>query len=193
MGGMLKAEALFGAAMLFAASAASCSPQQADRTLDRASGGLGLGLALVKGLVDLHQGEVSAHSEGLGKGAEFTVRIPLAAAPSVAVPASPRNGAVERRRRVLIIEDDIDVADALKAALEIDAHQVADRVVVFRPVQAAHRDRAGAGHAFARGRRHLGLDPLGQEAHLLLEGTAGERQQLVPIGVGDQEAGLWDL
>ena len=97
---------------------------QADRTLDRTGGGLGLGLALVKGLVDLHQGEVSAHSEGLGKGSEFTVRLPLAAGITASAPASPRNGTVEGRRRVLIIEDDVDVADALKAALEVDAHQV---------------------------------------------------------------------
>lgn len=50
---------------------------QADRTLDRSKGGLGLGLALAKGLVELHGGDVSARSEGLGKGAEFTVRLPL--------------------------------------------------------------------------------------------------------------------
>ena len=49
--------------------------EQADRTLDRSKGGLGLGLALVKGLVELHGGDVSAHSEGLGKGAEFNVRL----------------------------------------------------------------------------------------------------------------------
>ena len=98
---------------------------QADRTLERTSGGLGLGLALVKGLVDLHQGDVSAHSEGLGKGAELTVRIPLAAAvaPSASGP-SPRDGGVGAGRRVLIIEDDEDVADGLKGTLELDAHEV---------------------------------------------------------------------
>jgi PAS domain S-box-containing protein len=97
---------------------------QVDRTLDRTSGGLGLGLALVKGLVDLHHGDVSAHSEGLGKGAEFTVRIPLAAPFSSQSGASPREGAAATGRRVLIIEDDADVADGLKSALEIDAHEV---------------------------------------------------------------------
>jgi two-component system CheB/CheR fusion protein len=97
---------------------------QGDRTLDRTGGGLGLGLALVKGLVDLHQGEVSARSEGLGKGAAFTVRIPLAPAAPAGSTVSPRDRAPGVRRRVLIIEDDPDVADGLKAALEIDAHQV---------------------------------------------------------------------
>jgi PAS domain S-box-containing protein len=97
---------------------------QADRTLDRTGGGLGLGLALVKGLVDLHQGDVRAHSEGLGKGAEFTVRLPLAAPAPGRSARSPDNGTERARRRVLIIEDDADVADGLKAALEIDAHDV---------------------------------------------------------------------
>src|SRR5262249_52728907 len=97
---------------------------QADRTLDRTGGGLGLGLALVKGLVDLHQGDVRAYSEGLGKGAELTVRLPLAAPAAGRSAAAQDNGTARSRRRVLIIEDDADVADGLKAALEIDAHDV---------------------------------------------------------------------
>jgi PAS domain S-box-containing protein len=96
---------------------------QADRTLDRTGGGLGLGLALVKGLVDLHEGDVRAHSDGLGKGAAFTVRLPLAAPGSGPI-VSPEDSAVRLRRRVLIIEDDCDVAAGLKAALQLDAHDV---------------------------------------------------------------------
>src|SRR5262249_20912713 len=68
---------------------------QADRTLDRTRGGLGLGLALVKGLVDLHQGDVSAYSEGLGKGSEFTVRLPLAAAVPTETPRTPSGRIIE--------------------------------------------------------------------------------------------------
>jgi PAS domain S-box-containing protein len=97
---------------------------QADKTLDRSKGGLGLGLALVKGLVELHGGEISARSAGLGRGAEFVVRLPLAPTPprrSEAPPARER----QSRRRVLIIEDSVDAADSLCAALTLGQHEVA--------------------------------------------------------------------
>ncbi len=96
---------------------------QADATLDRSKGGLGLGLALVKGLVELHGGSVSASSDGLGEGATFTIRLPLdvSAAQPVAQletrgPATPR--------RVLVIEDNEDAADSLRELLELDGHIV---------------------------------------------------------------------
>jgi two-component system CheB/CheR fusion protein len=96
---------------------------QADVTLDRSRGGLGLGLALVKGLVELHGGKVSAASEGRGRGAEFVIDLPLdstarrADRPTPAIPArSPR--------RVLVIEDNIDAADSLREVLEFDGHAV---------------------------------------------------------------------
>jgi two-component system CheB/CheR fusion protein len=95
---------------------------QADSTLDRSKGGLGLGLALVKGLVELHEGSVTAKSAGLGQGAEFVVRLPLALEKA----AAPQSGesATKRRRRVLIIEDNIDAADSLRDVLAYDEHQV---------------------------------------------------------------------
>jgi two-component system CheB/CheR fusion protein len=95
---------------------------QADSTLDRSKGGLGLGLALAKGLVELHQGSVSAHSAGLGQGAEFIVRLPLA--PEQAVASQAGESATRRRRRVLIIEDNIDAADSLRDVLEYGEHRV---------------------------------------------------------------------
>jgi PAS domain S-box-containing protein len=98
---------------------------QADTTLDRSRGGLGLGLALVKGLVELHGGEIRAHSDGLGRGAEFFVRLPLASEGVAAAKAS-RAGAVQRAgRRVLIIEDNMDAAESLREALEFGEHEVA--------------------------------------------------------------------
>jgi signal transduction histidine kinase len=99
---------------------------QADRSLTRSQGGLGLGLSLVKGLVQLHGGEVSAVSEGLGKGAEFTFWIPWEqdALPPVAQ-ATEAAGPSARRWRVLVIEDNHDTADTLRLLLESYEHEVA--------------------------------------------------------------------
>jgi PAS domain S-box-containing protein len=97
---------------------------QADTTLDRRKGGLGLGLALVKGLVQLHGGDVQAQSDGLGAGAAFTIRLPGASAATSQQP-SPRGDTSKRRRRVLIVEDNADAAACLRADLELDGHEVA--------------------------------------------------------------------
>jgi signal transduction histidine kinase/ActR/RegA family two-component response regulator len=95
---------------------------QADDTMDRSQGGLGLGLVLVKGLVELHGGAISAHSEGIGKGAEFIVRLPLDGAFDVKTPTPVDLS--HRARRVLIIEDLADAAQSLREALELCGHQV---------------------------------------------------------------------
>ena len=96
---------------------------QAEATLDRSKGGLGLGLALVKGLVEMHGGDVCAHSDGPGKGAEFVVELPLEA--TFADQASPTAvGAKPSCRRVLIIEDNIDAADSLREVLAFGDHVV---------------------------------------------------------------------
>lgn len=96
---------------------------QADRTLDRTKGGLGLGLALVKGLVDLHEGQITASSDGPGRGAEFTIRLPLMETPvslrDVPGAMAPSN----RRLRVLIVEDNKDAAGTLSMLVELLGHQ----------------------------------------------------------------------
>lgn len=97
---------------------------QADTTLDRSKGGLGLGLALVKGLVELHGGCVDAASEGLDRGATFTLTLPIAASPPEEV-ASGGGSASGPSRRVLIVEDNRDAAASLKELLELDGHRVA--------------------------------------------------------------------
>jgi PAS domain S-box-containing protein len=98
---------------------------QGDDTLDRNSGGLGLGLALVKGLVELHGGEVRAYSAGRDRGAEFTVRLPLQAGLESEAKLVRPQSLPQPARRVLIVDDDRDVADGLRAALEIHTHHVA--------------------------------------------------------------------
>ena len=97
---------------------------QADRTLDRSRGGLGLGLALVKGLVELHGGTVSAKSEGPGKGALFTLRLPLGAPAKHQLAHPPAEQPRSSVRRVLVIEDNADAAQSLKEALELGGHVV---------------------------------------------------------------------
>ena len=97
---------------------------QADRTLDRSRGGLGLGLALVKGLVKLHGGEVRAESEGPGKGTTFVVTfptVPTADAPPGTVLQPLSTGPL----RVLIVEDNRDAAQSLQDLLELSGCTVA--------------------------------------------------------------------
>jgi signal transduction histidine kinase/DNA-binding response OmpR family regulator len=100
---------------------------QVDHAIDRSQGGLGVGLTLVKRLVEMHGGSVAAHSDGPGQGSEFVVRLPaLSAAPDRPI-AAGKNGTVGRPARalkVLVVDDNLDAADTLASLLERDGHQV---------------------------------------------------------------------
>jgi CheY-like chemotaxis protein len=100
---------------------------QESQTIDRSRGGLGLGLTIVKNLVDLHGGQVRAHSAGLGQGSEFVLTLPLDAVEIASSDAAPTNGAPSPRLlpvrgngsdRVLIVDDNEDAADMLSMVLE---------------------------------------------------------------------------
>jgi signal transduction histidine kinase len=98
--------------------------EQADRTLARTTGGLGLGLSLVKGLVALHGGAVEAHSEGPGQGAEFVVELPVQPDSVGRGPLRALRSTPARRLRILVIEDNPDTAETLRVSLELDGHTV---------------------------------------------------------------------
>jgi PAS domain S-box-containing protein len=96
---------------------------QADNSLERSRGGLGLGLALTRGLIHLHGGTVSAESDGLGRGARFTMTLPIVAPPkSRQSDPAPANSTHER---ILIIDDRRDAILPLNKMLQMDGHTVA--------------------------------------------------------------------
>lgn len=97
---------------------------QAERGLDRRDGGLGIGLAVVKGIVELHQGSVAAFSEGLGKGAEFVVRLPREGGASAHEQVVERAGPPGVSQRILVVDDNADLADSMAMLLRLEGHQV---------------------------------------------------------------------
>jgi signal transduction histidine kinase len=98
---------------------------QADTSLERIEGGLGIGLTLVKSLVELHGGSVEVRSDGLGMGSEFSFRLPLiSAVAEAAAPEPASGGATQPVRRIAVIEDNADSRAVLAELLEVLGHEV---------------------------------------------------------------------
>ncbi|WP_312518448.1 ATP-binding protein [Massilia sp.] len=117
---------------------------QGARTLARSQGGLGLGLTLVKRLVELHEGEVRAHSDGVGFGSTFTMTLPCVAASTDGLEAPPagidaERAVLQRKLSVLIVDDNSDAADSLATLLGVQGNATA---VEYDAASALRRARA---------------------------------------------------
>ena len=118
---------------------------QVNRTLDRAQGGLGIGLSLVKTLVGMHDSVVEVTSNGLDQGSTFTVTLPAASGPTPEpqpIPSQPARGTTPASHRIMVVDDNIDAAEALVMLLDLSGHdtrgafggqEALDVAMTFRP------------------------------------------------------------
>jgi PAS domain S-box-containing protein len=167
---------------------------QVDATLERSRGGLGIGLSLVKRLIEMHGGSVEAHSDGPGRGSEFTIRLPVVATPPRSVTCGSSNASAPSvaRRRILVVDDNRDAADTLVMLLKLGGHEVHTAHDGLEAVEAAEKVRPhvilldlglpklDGYEACRRIRQQLGSDlvlialtGLGQEDHRLRSREAG--------------------
>jgi CheY-like chemotaxis protein len=99
---------------------------QGEQALQRASGGLGLGLAIARNLVELHGGTIGVESEGIGRGCRFTVTLPIVEAAAAAqAPAAIEHTSSTPPTRILVVDDNDDAAQSLATALRLEGHEVA--------------------------------------------------------------------
>lgn len=173
---------------------------QAKRTPDRAQGGLGVGLALVKSLVDLHGGTVRASSPGREQGATFTVSLPLSE-PQALAPRAPSGAAHQaaatippaptpprqRPLRILVVDDNVDAGESLGAWLQAEGHAVSVKTDASEALAEARRVPADVyvldiglpgmdGNVLAR---HLREDPRNRQAMLIALTGYGQAQDIL--------------
>ena len=155
---------------------------QGECSLDRSQGGLGIGLSIVKRLVEMHQGAVSAASEGIGRGCTFSIRLPRIAAPERV--AADCAALTAPRRRILVVDDNADVADSLAMLLRLEGHEVQIAHGAPEAFEAVQRMRPEAifldiglpqmdGYEIAR---RLRADPAAERAHLIALTGYGQEQ-----------------
>ena len=119
---------------------------QVDRTLEKSQGGLGVGLTIVKRLIEMHGGSVEAHSEGYGKGSEFVIRLPVAQTPIQERQqgfSTPSALSETSRHRILVADDNVDAADSLALMLRMMGHEVQTAHNGKQAVEAAESFRPG--------------------------------------------------
>ncbi|MGZ5575516.1 MAG: PAS domain S-box protein [Methylobacter sp.] len=115
---------------------------QADRHLDRSQGGLGIGLSLVRSLVEKHGGDVRAFSAGQGQGSEFVIRLPRLIVSNPATVFTTELTAPDLEKlRILVVDDNQDIAESLALLLEIDGHQVQTANNGFTALEIARAER----------------------------------------------------
>jgi two-component system CheB/CheR fusion protein len=155
---------------------------QDQRSVDRSQGGLGIGLALVRHLVDLHGGKVAAESLGSGKGSDFMVRLPLLPAEAVPVPAGDTPSDTKAGGRVMLLDDDVDASESLAVLLRLygfeveTAHDLESglRTAASFVPQVVVLDLAMPGaDGFETARRLRALPALAKTSYVVLSGFGG--------------------
>jgi PAS domain S-box-containing protein len=142
---------------------------QQEQGIDRENGGLGLGLAVARELIELHGGSIEAHSDGEDTGAEFVIRLALADGPQPAKATS--RPATAQSKKILVVEDNTDVAEVLATLLEKNGHEVIVTSTARAGLDVVHRGRADivvcdiglpgmSGYEFARALRDDGFEEI---------------------------------